>query len=247
MWSLLTVFFGGGARDWERRRSARRVGRGFARVLHSTIALLVSGRNPRWARLRRSVAPPSVAPAHTEPPKGQHPGPCQGCAMFLECLGRRSTLAFPPTVTETSSGVRRQLKDCEALAARKGWEVAERYVDDDVSAYSGRVRPEYQRMLGDLAAHVVDAVIVWDLDRLHRRPKELEEFFELCEAAGIRSLASVAGDVDLATHDGQFTARILGAVARKESDDKSRRIKRKVLELAQAGRDAGGGCAPLRL
>ena len=141
-------------------------------------------------------------------------------------------------------GVRRQLKDCEALAARKGWEVAERYVDDDVSAYSGRVRPEYRRMLDDLAAHVVDAVVVWDLDRLHRRPKELEEFFELCEAAGIRSLASVAGDVDLATHDGQFTARILGAVARKESDDKSRRIKRKALELAQAGRDAGGGSRP---
>jgi len=141
-------------------------------------------------------------------------------------------------------GVRRQLKDCEALAARKGWDVAERYVDDDVSAYSGRVRPEYRRMLDDLAAGVVDAVVVWDLDRLHRRPKELEEFFELCEAAGIRSLASVAGDVDLATHDGQFTARILGAVARKESDDKSRRIKRKALELAQAGRDAGGGSRP---
>jgi len=141
-------------------------------------------------------------------------------------------------------GVRRQLGDCEALAARRGWEVAGRYVDDDVSAYSGRVRPEYRRMLEDLTGGIVDAVVVWDLDRLHRRPKELEEFFELCESAGITSLASVSGDVDLATHDGQFTARILGAVARKESDDKSRRIKRKHLELAQAGRDAGGGTRP---
>jgi site-specific DNA recombinase len=39
-------------------------------------------------------------------------------------------------------------------------------------------------------------------------------------------------------------ARILGAVARKESDDKSRRIKRKVLELAQAGLVSGGGTRP---
>jgi hypothetical protein len=36
-------------------------------------------------------------------------------------------------------------------------------------------------------------------------------------------LLSVAGP----TSDGQFLARILGAVAKKESDDKSRRIRRK--------------------
>ena len=35
-------------------------------------------------------------------------------------------------------------------------------------------------------------------------------------------------------------ARILGAVARKESDDKSRRTSRKHLELAQQGRAVGG-------
>ena len=57
-------------------------------------------------------------------------------------------------------------------------------------------------------------------------------------------MASVSGDMDLSSHDGQFLARILGAVARKESDDKSRRITRKHLELAQAGRAVGGGDRP---
>ena len=57
-------------------------------------------------------------------------------------------------------------------------------------------------------------------------------------------LASVSGDVDLSTDDGQFLARILGAVAKKESDDKSRRIRRKHEELAQAGKVAGGGTRP---
>jgi DNA invertase Pin-like site-specific DNA recombinase len=141
-------------------------------------------------------------------------------------------------------GVRRQIEDCERLLAREGWELAERYVDDDVSAYTNRVRPSYRRLLDDIQAGFVDAVVVWHLDRLHRHPKELEEFFELCKAAGIRRLASVSGDIDLATHDGQFTARILGAVSRKESDDKSRRITRKHQELAQAGRMAGGGTRP---
>jgi len=114
----------------------------------------------------------------------------------------------------------------------------------DVSAYSGKVRPAYRRMLDDLGGGFLDAVVVWDLDRLHRQPRELEEFFDLCKAAGVSRLASVSGDVDLSTHDGQFLARILGAVAKKESDDKSRRIRRKHEELAQAGKFAGGGTRP---
>ena len=39
-------------------------------------------------------------------------------------------------------------------------------------------------------------------------------------------------------------ARIKGAVAAKESDDKSRRIKRKALELARDGKVGGGGTRP---
>jgi DNA invertase Pin-like site-specific DNA recombinase len=138
-------------------------------------------------------------------------------------------------------GVKRQEQDCRELAERRGWSVAEVFVDNDVSAYSVRARPAYRRMLEAMKAGDIDAVVVWHLDRLHRHPKELEEFFEACDAVGIKDLASVTGDVDLSTFDGRFMARILGAVARKESDDKSRRTKRKHLELAEAGAPVGGG------
>lgn len=141
-------------------------------------------------------------------------------------------------------GVNRQLADCRRLAELRGWPVAEEYVDDDRSAYSSKPRPAYRRMLDDITTGCVDAVVVWHLDRLHRQPKELEEFFEVCDGAHLSSLASVTGDTDLSTHDGRFLARILGAVARKESDDKSRRITRKHLELAQAGAPTGGGSRP---
>src|SRR5215210_6821258 len=133
------------------------------------------------------------------------------------------------------------MQDCELLAERKGWRVTERYVDDDVSAYGGKRRPEYARMLDDLRSGMIEGVVVWHLDRLHRQPKELEEFFDVCKAARVDRLASVTGDVDLADHDGQFMARILGAVAKKESDDKSRRIQRKHEELAAHGKRSGGG------
>ena len=137
-------------------------------------------------------------------------------------------------------GIKRQLGDCETYAQLKGWPVVDRYCDNDFSAYSRRPRPEYRRMLDDIASGRIDAVIVWHLDRLHRNPKELEEFFETCERAHVTHLATVQGDVDLGTHDGKFHARIIGAVARKESDDKSRRATRKHLEIAQSGRWAGG-------
>lgn len=47
------------------------------------------------------------------------------------------------------------------------------------------------------------------------------------------------GDYDLTTPEGRFTARIVGAVARKESEDRSRRVRRKHLELAERGKPAG--------
>jgi hypothetical protein len=55
----------------------------------------------------------------------------------------------------TGLGVARQEKDCIALASRRGWHVARVYVDNDISAYSGKPRPQYRQMLDDIkAGHV---------------------------------------------------------------------------------------------
>ncbi len=145
---------------------------------------------------------------------------------------------------ETQAGVGRQVEDCEALARSRGWEVVDRYVDNDLSAYKGNKRPEYRRMLDDIGARRLDAVVVYHQDRLHRQPRELEEFFDVCDAAGVAQLASVSGDIDLATHDGRLKARILGAVARNQSDAASRRLQRKALQLASEGGVAAGGTRP---
>jgi site-specific DNA recombinase len=141
-------------------------------------------------------------------------------------------------------GVTRQTEDCQALAERKGWPVAAVYIDDDRSAYSGKPRPEYRRMLDDITARSIDGLVVYNLDRLHRQPRELEAFFDTADAAGLTNLATVEGEINLGSHDGRFHARILGAVARKSSDDASRRIKRKNDERAAAGLPTGGGFRP---
>ena len=95
----------------------------------------------------------------------------------------------------------------------------------------------------EIEAGAGEAVVVYHADRLHRHPRELEDFIDLCQRTKTQ-LATVSGDVDLSTHEGQLIARIQGEVARKESDDKSRRIRRKHEELANAGKVSGGGGRP---
>jgi len=145
----------------------------------------------------------------------------------------------------THLGVERQITDCEALAARLGWSVADVYVDNDISAWSGKARPDYLRLLDDLKNQVINGIVVWHPDRLTRHPRELEELISLVEDRGdVRIETVTAGDYDLSTSAGRSVARIVGAIARKDSDDASTRLRRKHAELAAAGKVAGGGPRP---
>jgi DNA invertase Pin-like site-specific DNA recombinase len=126
------------------------------------------------------------------------------------------------------------------LAEQRGWPVAEEYVDNDISAYSGKPRPSYERMVADVQAGLRDAVVVYNLDRLTRRPVELEDFIAVCEAAGVREVATVTADIDLGNDDGLFMARIFAAFAAKESGRRSARQKRKTMANAEAGLPHGG-------
>lgn len=140
-------------------------------------------------------------------------------------------------------GVHRQEEDCRALAERKGWNVAEVYVDNDVSAYSGKPRPAWQRLLADVEAGTIGAVVCWHVDRLTRSPRELEDVIAHAERHGL-DLATVSGDVDLATPTGRMVARMLGAAARHEGEHKAERQRRERRHSAERGRVSGGGTRP---
>ena len=58
------------------------------------------------------------------------------------------------------------------------------YVDNDFSAFFGRTRPDYQRLLQTVRSGTVDVVLAWAPERLHRSPRELEDFIELIERTG---------------------------------------------------------------
>src|SRR5829696_4586974 len=80
-------------------------------------------------------------------------------------------------------GVKRQLEDCKALAAARGWPDPAIYNDNDKSAWKRTVvRADFRRLLSDIADGSVDALIIYDSDRFYRQPRELEEFIDVCEA-----------------------------------------------------------------
>src|SRR3974377_929353 len=139
-------------------------------------------------------------------------------------------------------GVERQEALGRRLAEERGWAVAEVYVDNDRSAYSGKPRPAYQRMLADIGVGLRDAVVCVDLDRLTRRPAELEAFMDLAARHHV-ALANVSGDTDLSSSDGRFKARIMGAVARQESERKGERVSREAEQAARRGVPGGAGGA----
>ena len=133
-------------------------------------------------------------------------------------------------------GVERQREDCEALATRLGVDVIATYADNDVSAYSGKPRSGYLALLDAIRDGDVDLVLAWHEDRLHRSPRELEDYIDACQPRSVATSFVQAGDLDLLTASGRMTARIRGSVSRMESEHKSERVKRAQLQAAQAGK-----------
>lgn len=136
---------------------------------------------------------------------------------------------------EGGKGVARQEEDCRALAERNGWTVGRVFTDNDVSAYSGKTRAQFEAMLAAIRRGEFDALICWHQDRLYRSIKDMERVIEVCEVAGVPIKTVVGGDLDMGNATGKAVARILGSVSRMESEHKAERQRRANIQRAQAG------------
>lgn len=137
-------------------------------------------------------------------------------------------------------GVKRQLADCLALAARLGLTVVDTYTDNDTGASDRTnkkaVRYEYIRMLADGREGKYAHLIAHSASRLTRKPRELEELVAFNQQTGIALRMYDTGQVDLSTANGLMTARIMAAVDAAESDRISERQKNTFRHNALAGK-----------
>lgn len=133
-----------------------------------------------------------------------------------------------------------QREDCENLAKYQHWDVVETYVDQSISVSDRtKKRPAYERMIADYEAGLLDAIVCYDLDRLTRQPRELEDWIDRAEQKGLL-LATANGDADLSTDGGRMYARIKAAVARGEVERKGARQSRAQRQRAEQGRPPKG-------
>lgn len=137
-------------------------------------------------------------------------------------------------------GVETQIADCRELAASLGVTVVSTWRDNDVSAYSGKPRPEYRKLMQEIRDGATDMVLTWHTDRLHRSPAELEDYIAACEPRSVATHTVKAGPFDLSTPSGRLVARQLGNVARYEVEHAVERMQRAKQRSADAGKWKGG-------
>lgn len=151
------------------------------------------------------------------------------------CIYTRISADKRRDTDDEGMGVARQEKECRALAKRLGMKVAHVYRDNDVSAYTGKTRPEFEAMLDAVKRGQYDAVISWHQDRLYRSMKDIERVIEICDPAGVLIHTVSGGDLDVSNATGKGLARIVGSINRMESEHKAERIRAARLQQAEAG------------
>jgi len=132
--------------------------------------------------------------------------------------------------------VERQRETCMALLDAKGWTLYDVYVDKSKSAYAKNVvRSDYNRLVEDAQFGKFRKLICYDLDRLTRQPRQLEDWIDLAEETGF-VVVTANGEADLSTDNGKLFARIKASVARGEAEMKARRQRDAARQRAQLGR-----------
>lgn len=151
---------------------------------------------------------------------------------------RRAALYLRMSLDTTGEGlgIDRQRAECEQVAKAKGWEIVGEYTDNSFSASKAKVvRPGYEQLRADLALGKFEAVICYDLDRLTRQPRQLEDWIDLSRERDI-ALITANGEADLTTDSGRMFAGIKIQFARAEVERKGERQRVAAKQRAGLGK-----------
>ena len=126
-----------------------------------------------------------------------------------------------------------------AFCRSQSWDVADIYVDD---GYSGKdlQRPAMQRLLADVTARKINLVLVYKLDRLSRRQKDVLYLLEdVFEPAGV-AFRSATEPFDTTTPFGKAMLGMLSVFAQLERETIVERTKMGMKQRIKSGDWHGG-------
>jgi site-specific DNA recombinase len=143
-----------------------------------------------------------------------------------------------------AEGVKNQQAENADAAGELGLTIARSYVDNDLSAYSGVERPEYERLLADIAADMIGTLVIWHANRLHRSTEEVNAFIKLARAHQVRLYSTTKGAYyNLEKASGRKELRDDTSEAEYESEHRGKRVA--IARKREARQGAyGGGVRP---
>ena len=135
-----------------------------------------------------------------------------------------------------------QREACEAYVAtmkHAGWVCLPEHYSDGGWSGGNTERPALQRLLGDVEAGNIDAVVVHRIDRLSRSLLDFTQMLTTFERRGV-SFASVTQSFDTASSMGRLTMHILSSFSEFERSMISERIRDKISAQRRRGMWCGG-------
>ncbi len=135
-----------------------------------------------------------------------------------------------------------QREACEAFIRsqrHEGWIVLPELYDDPGFSGGTMERPALRRLLIDVAARKVDAVVVYKVDRLTRSLSDFAKIVEIFDANAV-SFVSVTQAFNTTTSMGRFTLNVLLSFAQFEREVTGERIRDKIAASKKKGLWMGG-------
>lgn len=140
-------------------------------------------------------------------------------------------------VSTADQNPRMQIDELRELAARRGYEVVDEFVDHGVSGMRDR-RPELDRLLAVAHRGKVDLVVCWRFDRFARSLKFLLVTLDDFRARGI-DFVSMQDNIDTSTPTGRLSFAIVGAVAEMEREMNRERTRSGIAAARRRGARIG--------
>jgi site-specific DNA recombinase len=137
--------------------------------------------------------------------------------------------------------VTEQVSECQAWAAREGWDVVDTITETGSAsrfARSTQARSGWPALVTLLESGSIDILLTWEASRATRQLREYAELVDLCTKHGV--LWGYSGTVhDLSTRDARFRTGLDALLAQDESHRSSDRILRASRARAVAGTPHG--------
>jgi DNA invertase Pin-like site-specific DNA recombinase len=126
-------------------------------------------------------------------------------------------------VSTSDQNVDMQMDELRAYCQRRGFEVAEEYIDRGISG-AKESRPALNRLLAGARQRQFDAILVYRYDRFARSLRQLVNALGEFEALGIHFISLHEG-VDTSTPSGRLVFGIFASIAEFERSLITERIK----------------------